>query len=255
MAKSRRVKSGRGAFGPLGVVATLALASPAWAVGPAWLRHVFAGPNTSHSSAPPIARYAIDAGGDFVFDRTAPHPLLKFEDSPEVWALTVTRGPRGDFIYWNDLGQPLVRMTKFGGVTVFTPQRPQGSAAALAGAGSPLRLASVGPVGLYQHLALASARSGRAAQHAIGYTAVEADATSDGLMADAATVTSEALADMATRPKGRALLKHIGRVTIIRGSEATVSLNESVVVITVAPALGILGRPSSLRIEQALKAR
>ncbi len=255
MGKSRRVQSGRGAFWPLGVAATLALASPAWAVGPAWLRHVFAGPNTTHSSAPPIARYAIDAGGDFVLDRTASHPLLKFEDSPEVWALTVTRGPRGDFIYWNDLGQPLVRMTKFGGVTVFTPQRPQGSAAALAGSGSPLRLASVGPIGLYQHLALASARSGRAAQHAIGYTAVEADASSDGLMADAATVTSEALIDMATRPKGRALLKHIGRVTIIRGSEAAASLNESVIVITVAPALGILGRPSSLRIEQALKAR
>jgi hypothetical protein len=236
-------------------IAVLALAPSARAVGPAWLRHVFAPPNSARSSAPPVARYAIDAGGDFVLDRTAAHPLLKFEDSPEVWALTVTRGPRGDLIYWNDLGQPLLRMTKFGGVTVFTPQRPQGSAAALAGSSSPLRLASVGPIGLYQHLALASARSGRAAQHPIGYTAVEADATSDGLMADAATVASEALVDLATRPTGRALLKRVGRVTIIRGQEAGATLNENVIVVTVAPALGLFGRPSSLRIEQVLKAK
>ena len=205
-----------------------------------------------------VARYVMDAGGDFIFDRTTSHPLLKFDDSPEVWALTVTHGPRGDLIYWNDLGQPLLRMTKFGGITVFTPKRPEGSAAAVAAPASsvaPLRLATVGPIGLYQHLALASARSGRAAQHAIAFTAIEADASSDGLMADAAIVASEAMIDLAVRPKGRALLKHIGRVTIIRGPDAGASLGEGGVVITVAPAEGVSGRPSSLRIEQALKTR
>jgi hypothetical protein len=234
----------------------LAASTPAGAVGPSWLRHVFESPTGARNKAPPVARYAIDAGGNFVLDRTAaPHPLLKFEDSPEVWALTVTRGPRGDLIYWNDLRQPFLRITKFGGVTVFTSDRPQGAAAAVSGPGVPLRLASVGPIGLYQHLAVASARSGRAAQHAIGYTAIDADPTSDGLMADAAIVASEAMVNIAVRPRGRAVLRHIGRVTIIRGDKPAAVVHEGIVLVTVAPAEGIFGRPSSLRIEQALTER
>lgn len=257
MGKTRRVRSGRGVLTALLLLAasSLFLTNPAWAVGPTWLRHIFASRMSQKESGPPVARYVMDAGGDFVFDRTATHPLLKFEDSPEVWALTVTRGPRGDLIYWNDLGQPLLRITKFGGVTVFTPKRPDGSAAAVAAAAAPLRLASVGPIGLYQHLALASARSGRAAQHSIAFTAIDADATSDGLMADAAIVVSEAMVDLAVRPKGRALLKHIGRVAIIRGAESAAAFRDGVIVITIAPTEGVYGRPSSLRIEQALKAR
>jgi hypothetical protein len=234
----------------------LAASTPAGAVGPSWLRHVFESPTGARNRAPPVARYAIDAGGNFVLDRTAaPRPLLKFEDSPEVWALTVTRGPRGDLIYWNDLRQPFLRITKFGGVTVFTSDRPQGAAAAVSGPGVPLRLASVGPVGLYQHLAVASARSGRAAQHPVGYTAIDADPVSDGLMADAAIVASEAMINIAVRPRGRAFLRHIGRVTIIRGDKPAAFVREGVVVVTVAPAEGIFGRPSSLRIEQALTER
>jgi hypothetical protein len=234
----------------------LAISTPAAAVGPSWLRHVFESPAGARSKGPSVARYTIDAGGNFVLDRTAsPHPLLKFEDSPEVWALTVTRGPRGDLIYWNDLRQPFLRITKFGGVTVFTADRPQGAAAAVSGPGFPLRLASVGPIGLYQHLAVASARSGRAAQHSVGYTAIDADPISDGLMADAAIVASEAMVNIAVRGRGRTVLRHIGRVTIIRGDNPSVAVHEGVVVVTVAPAEGIFGRPSSLRIEQALTER
>jgi hypothetical protein len=248
-------RGARAAFGvAIGLI--LAAATPAGAVAPSWLRHVFESPTGARNKAPPVARYAIDTGGDFVLDRTtAPHPLLKFEDSPEVWALTVSRGPRGDLIYWNDLRQPFLRITKFGGVTVFTPDRPQGAAAAVAGPGAPLRLASVGAIGLYQHLAVASARSGRAAQHPVGYTAIDADPTSDGLMADAAIVTSEAMVNMAMRPRGRAFLRRIGRVAIIRGDKPGAIVREGVVVVTVAPTAGIFGRPSSLRIEQALTER
>lgn len=258
MGIARTVKSSRGARLPFRLAITIALAAstPAGAVGPSWLRHVFESPAAARNRAPPVARYTIDAGGNFVLDRTAaPRPLLKFEDSPEVWALTVTRGPRGDLIYWNDLGQPFLRITKFGGVTVFTSDRPQGAAAAVSGPGFSLRLAPVGPIGLYQHLAVASARSGRAAQHAVGYTAMDADPLSDGLMADAAIVASEALVNLAVRPRGRAYLRRIGRVTIIRGDKPSAVVREGVVIVTVAPAEGIFGRPSSLRIEQALTER
>ena len=70
---------------------------------------------------------------------------MKFEDSPEVWVLlAAARRPRGDMIYKNDLGEPVLRATRLGGVTVFTDQRPGAGRPALAGAGAPLRLAPWG---------------------------------------------------------------------------------------------------------------
>jgi hypothetical protein len=103
--------------------------------------------------APAVARYVSEDGDGFVLDRTQPKPLLKFDNNPEVWALAPHPGPRGDTIYKNDLGEPVLRATRLGGVTVFTDQRPGGSAAALAGGGPALRLSPLGPQALLERLA------------------------------------------------------------------------------------------------------
>ena len=113
---------------------------------------------------PPVARYVSETGDVFILDRSQPKPLLKFEHSPEVWVLLPQPGPRGDVIYKNDLGEPVLRATRLGGVTVFTDARPSGAAAALAGGGSSLKLAPLGPQALLERLAQASARASRAAR-------------------------------------------------------------------------------------------
>ena len=74
--------------------------------------------------------------------------------------------PRGDIIYKNDLGQPVLRATRLGGLTVFTQERPSGAPAALVGDSNPLRLPVLGPEALLQKLAQASARASRAARRA-----------------------------------------------------------------------------------------
>jgi hypothetical protein len=226
----------------------------AHAAAPGWLRKAF----TAHLpgwKSPPVARYEIDSGGAFVLDRSSTRPLIKFEDDPEVFALTVSRGPRGDLLYWNDLRQPLLRVTKFGGVTVFTPRRPEGSAASLAGQAAPFRLQTIGPVGLMQHLMIASNRSGRAALHSILYEAPDADAGDDALIADAAMVASDAMAGLAARPGGRPLVSRITRVYFEKAHEPAVAVRDNTLFISVAPAMGLAGRPSSLRVQQALGAR
>jgi hypothetical protein len=204
---------------------------------------------------PIVARYTTDDGGEFVLDRGAPHALIKFSDSPEVWVLSPSRGPRGDVIYKNDVNEPMLRATKLGGVTVFTSRRPEGAAAALVGSGVPLRLAPLGPVVLYQHLYQASVRSSRAAQHSIEFDAPKVDVTSDGLVADTASIVVEAMINLSGRPRGRAILARLGSVAILPGSRATVAVRGRVMAITIDPALGIAGRPSSDRILQALGAR
>ncbi len=236
-------------------IATMLIAAGgAHAAAPGWLKRAF----TLHSSGrseKTVARYRMDEGGNFILDQSAPRPLLKFDDSPEVWVLTASRGPRGDMIYTSDLGRPLLRTTRMGGVTVFTPERPGGSAAAAVGSGAPLRLMSVGPGGLYRVLLQASLRASHAARHLVGFEAPDADPTSDGLMADAATVASEAVVTLSTDSDGRSILNRVARVEILRGGRPSASLHGGVVAITVTPALGVAGRPSSQRIRFAIGAR
>lgn len=204
-------------------------------------------------AAPPIAHFVTEDGDGFILDRTAPKPLLKFDGSFEVWALQPTPAPRGDTIYKNDLGEPVLRATRLGGVTVFTDQRPGGAAAALLGIAPPLRLAIMGPAALLERLDLASARASHAARRLIPFEA-EASPASAALIADAAMVTSEAVVRMTKRSDERRFLDRILKVHLLEGQKAQVQLAQGVLEITVAPPQGFPGRPSSDRIVQVTQA-
>lgn len=221
--------------------------------GPESLREGLFGRNPSEGRpvrAPPVARYVSEDGDMFVLDRSQGRPLLKFENSPEVWALQPQPGPRGDTIYKNDLGDPVLRATRLGGVTVFTDGRPGGAAAALAGGGDPLRLGVMGPQALLERLAAASARASRAARRLIPF---DADATpgSSALIADAAMIASEAVVRLSRRPEGRAVLARLKQVQLIEGGKTGAKMQKGVLQVTVSPADGLAGRPSSERIAAA----
>lgn len=205
------------------------------------------------SGAPPVARYVSEDGDAFVLDLTQPHALLKFDDSPEVWALQPQPAPRGDVIYKNDVGQPVLRATRLGGVTVFTSHRPDGEAAALAGGGSPLRLGALGPQALLERLGQASLRASHAAHHVILFDA-EASPTSSAVIADAALVASVAVIRLSDRPQGRSRLAGLKRVFLEEGRRVAAQVEKGTLTITVTPALGLAGRPSSGRIAAAMAA-
>jgi hypothetical protein len=201
------------------------------------------------SAAPLVGRYVSEDGDAFILDRTQSKPLLKFDNSFEVWALQPQQAPRGDTIYKNDLGEPVLRATRLGGMTVFTEHRPDGEAAALAGPGSPLKLAIMGPQTLLERLAQASARASRAVRRLIPFEA-EATPTSAPLIADAAMVTSEALVRMTKRTDARRQLDRVQKVQLVEGRKASAQLSEGVLQVTVAPPQGVAGRPSSDWIRQ-----
>jgi Domain of unknown function (DUF4908) len=208
------------------------------------------------SDSPATGRYETDEGGVFIFDRSAPRPLLKFEDDPEIWVLQPAPGPRGDVIYRNDLGEEMLRATSLGGMTVFTEKRPGGSPAALDGASPPLRIAPLSPGALFTRFYQASVRASRAAQHQIGFeTREDAEAGTAAPLADAAVVASEALADMSATPKGKALLARMSDVVIAQGGKPAASMQRGVLIVTIVPAQGVFGRPSSRLIERAAGAR
>jgi hypothetical protein len=143
----------------------------------------------------------------------------------------------------------VLRATRLGGVTLFTDQRPAGSAAALSGGGIPLRLNPLGPQALLERLAQASARASRAARRLIPFEA-EATPASSALIADSAMVTSEAVVRMTKRADSRRLLDRIAKVRLVEGRRASAQLAQGVLEVTVAPPQGVAGRPSSDRIVQ-----
>ena len=221
------------------------------------LREAYAARVGSERAGQPLtARYQMDEGGAFVFDRSTVKPLLKFDDDPEIWALQPAPGPRGDVIYRNDVGDPMVRATRLGGMTVFTPKRPDGSAAAFESASPPLRIPSLSPAGLFRIFYLATLRASRAAGHQIAFeTLQDADPVSAAPVADAATVASEALVGIASLPGGKAGLGHVTDVVVAQGPKPGAALQKGVLTVTIVSSQGVFGRPSSRRIEKAAWAK
>jgi len=234
----------------LGVV-SLCASAPASA-GPAdKLREGLFRHRGAEAVGPPIARYVSEEGRVFILDRTQPVPMLKFEDSPEVWVLAPNPAPRGDVIYKNDMGEPMLRATRLGGFTLFSEDRPGGEAVSLVGGGVPLRLPPMSPQAVFERLAQASLRASRAARRPMLFEA-EATPASSALIADAAVVTSLAIIRIAQRNDGRSMLARFNRVRFEEGRKASAGLKDGVLRIVVAPAEGLAGRPSSNRILKAV---
>jgi hypothetical protein len=207
------------------------------------------------AAAPPVARYVADDGDSFVFDRTAGgEGLLKFEDSAEVWVLAPQSAPRGDIIYKNDLGEPMLRATRLGGLTLFTPEQPGGAAAALAGGSLPLRLAPVGPGDVLRRIDNLGQRAKRATQHTIEME-FHVDQSSGPLVADVAMVLADTIEHIAQRLDGRKLLAKFNKISIESAKKPSVKVERKVLEVRVAPSQGFAGRPSSEKIARAIAAR
>jgi hypothetical protein len=221
------------------------------AASPESLREGLFGPRPAEGrqfAAPPVARYVSEDGDSFTLDRTQPRPLLKFDNSMEVIVLQPQPAPRGDVIYKNDLGEPVLRATRLGGVTIFTDQRPEGSAAALAGVGIALRIIPLSAQALLERLGQASFRASRAARRLMVFEAPSIGATSFTLVGDAAMVASEAVVRISRRPDSNRVLAKFNTIRFIEGRKVGAELNKGTLQITVAPAQGLAGRPSSERL-------
>jgi hypothetical protein len=194
-----------------------------------------------------------------VLDRSSSIVLLRFGDSSEIWLLTPQPAPRGDTIYKNDVGETVLRVTRLGGLTLFTVSHPSGSAAALVGDAPRLRPMSVlSSAALLQRLAQSSARVSHAVQRLVVFEAQDVTPQSASLVADAANVTAEAVIGIARRADGKRALAKLAKVLLTSGRKAQAALVNGVLEVVVAPKPGtplgdIAGRPSSRRIEVALR--
>ena len=218
---------------------------------PGTLRDLFGARPGRAAPPPPVARFVADDRA-FVLDRSGQTPLLRFEGEQEIWALRAMPGPRGDVIYKDDLGRPVLRSTRLGGVTVFTADRPSGRPAAVSGAAAAIRPATMTAVQLWRHMVRQSSRVSRAIGRRVDFVAEEVDAGEEAIYADAFTVTATGLAKAAPALRAGGPLDHVRRVEFTEGSRAAAGVDTDSIEITLAPELGLAGRPSSERVLTAL---
>ncbi|HEY7900597.1 MAG TPA: DUF4908 domain-containing protein [Caulobacteraceae bacterium] len=235
-----------------------AVASMGMAGAPAWVQNALSlGRADQLHAVPTVARFRLDEGGDFVLDRSSHSALLRFENGPdatgEIWVVAPSRGPRGDIMFKDDVGDILLRVTKLGGVTAFTTHWPSGAAASLDGKTAPLRLAAMGPTQLYQRLVYASTRSSRAARHLVAFEAPDSDARSAPLLGETAWVAMQAFVSLSAEPRGLAAAAKIRKVVLLHGSKPGVKAQRGAVTVIVDPGDGLVGHPSSARIAQAIE--
>ena len=212
---------------------------------------------------PPVGVYRDSADSDppFILDRSTPSVmLLRFEDSQEIWLLTAHPASRGDVIYKNDVGEPMLRATRLGGLTVFTPDRPDGMPAAFVADAPPMRIAPPPPTAsaFVLRVGLASARASRALARSVPFDFHDLSTDSLPMVVDAANVTAEAVIVLARRADGRRLLGRLLHVSFTPGRRPSVSMTNGVLQIVVSGKATslvavIAGRPSSRRIELTLQ--
>jgi Domain of unknown function (DUF4908) len=241
-------------LGGLVAAAVLGVSLPVWAQ-PLLRSQPF---GESHGAAnPPVARYLASQGRAFILDRSAiaPEALLKFDDNFEVWVLEPAQAPGYATIYRNDAGEQVVKVTKLGGVTLYTAREPDGVPVSIQGDAEDLSLPQSIPDKIMTQLVpQASYRISRAAQTAVGHdrevniSAPYYTPATAPVFADAITVTANALVTLARRKEAKAFLSKLDQVLFIPGPRPDVGFNGSVLTITLTPGKGYAGRPSSNRI-------
>lgn len=203
------------------------------------------------SAPPPVARYGAEQGPAFVLDLSTGTPLLKYENSDEVWVLQSRPAGRGDTVYVNDAGETVLRSSRLGGLTMFTDSRPEGVAVSLRGDANPISaVAAMTPAQFVRRMQDALLRLERVVKRENVTIQFKAQAVSAPLVAEAARLAVDAIAHVSD--KANAATSRLIKVVVSDGPIPGVAFTDGVLSITVNSEMGVAGRPSSERIERAL---
>lgn len=213
------------------------------------------GRSQTSTTLPPVGRYT--AGEQtFVLEQRGGQALLRFDGSDEVWVLRPQTGPRGDLIWRNDVGRPVLTASRLGGLTVFTPNTPSGAPAAFASSAPRFQLPDISPEALLRMFVEASVRASRAIRHMVRFEGpLDIRQGEEPVLAEAATLASQAITRVAARrqiPPAAARLRAVRVARVARGRRVDATIEASTMTVTVDPSRGTAGRPSSDKIYQAL---
>lgn len=213
------------------------------------------GADSQKQTLPKVGHFVSEDGDAFVFDQSHSQALIRFDGDDETWTLTPTPGPKGDIIYKNDIGEPVLKATRWGGMILFTDTRPMGDPVSVTGKADAFTPGHMSPGLLFQTLVHASRRVSVAVGRNFGFDAPDVTPGADYLYADAAQVTADALVSVALQTRGRKALAPVHSVQFVEGRPPSATLDDGVLVLKLDVQRGLWGgHVSSKRISHVVMA-
>ena len=191
-----------------------------------------------------------DTRMDCVIDEATP--------AEEIHLLTPARAPRGDTVWRDKSGEALLRVSPYGGATVFWPGDPRGAAASKSFGDDPaltLDFASlaVARARAQRATALISAQVGKPILFDVGDPGTD-ETGGASVLADAVARAVKGLGRVADDPTGARIIgARVRRVEFIVGRPPAVGLGDGVLSVRYDPAADAAGRPSSSEIARYLE--
>ncbi len=238
-------------------------------VAPAAQAQPDGGPGTPPGLASRLAAERVSAvqpgvygAGDHVSFTLQPYGtnkyLLRFADNPENFVLTMERSSLGAKVLKYDTGATALRVSVWGGMTLYTQDAPQGLPATVQGDAPALTPLAISANEL-------NTAFGDEASHllyvdniALKFSAdaaiLSADAETRGRAFDALVNAATGIERfLAAQPAARQILSHrLNSVKVAEGGKPTIAISGQTLLVSLVPGEGYEGHASSLAIQQEL---
>lgn len=193
----------------------------------------------------------------FTLTRLGDNYLLQFSDSPEVYVLYVYNGSMGGRVLKYDYNKTAMRISGWGGITLYTKKEPGGIPAVRTGDAAPPHLQ---PVTLEQVIQAAKDASANIAStrhitldFETNWNQLSSSAELRALCFDAMANAARGINAFAGESAGhRAIAQHVKTVLMQTSGKPTIRLDHTTLIVTYNPDTGYIGRASSRAIAHAL---
>ncbi|HLY56843.1 MAG TPA: TIR domain-containing protein [Stellaceae bacterium] len=201
---------------------------------------------------------SADGQSGFVLDQRATPTLMQRDGATEILALTSSPAPYGETALRLDTGETVLRLAGDGSMTLFDAAHPDGAPAHRDQDARPLVLAEMTDAAVHDRAAALDRHYqeivGKSVDVAFLSPPTVQDHAAWGVLADTLDVITAAVDGIAAAGPGRsALSRGLSRIEVAGGTAKTVAIEGGVLTVTVVPAAGPAGRPSSAALRRALE--
>jgi hypothetical protein len=201
--------------------------------------------------------YVVNDDFRFIIARKFGVTLMRFDGDDEVFVLSIDRAPLGGRVLKYDTGDVAMRVTGYGGVTIYTSTAPGGLPADRVRDGETMEFSfpTLSTVRTQASLAAEKLRTGQGLRLVFS---IDSSRLDDGaaryLALDTIKNSARALRGLcANRGHQAQLASRLRTVRILRGERPSAIYRSGTLTLTFAPRLGLRGRMSSLALARSIR--